>query len=276
MENNNQASVDATGNLPSADPSSQIPANDTLPTELQKYAAEPANVDANSVSQAPLQAPVQQATAPMQNSDQARIAELQRIANEKQVLAYQLQQELDRIRNTQTQAPQANVQNQNPHDPNTDWAGWMRYEQQQAARLAAQETTSRLLEYAQQQARVQQEMQWQQAHPNVDINQIKGFAQMRGIQNLDDAYMLYSLPSQMASLQTQAVNQTLNNYRQPQQQATPVRNGQSSGASVGLSYEKMASEFQATNGRAYEAWSPQLRDAFDKETFRREEARSGR
>lgn len=275
MENNNQASADATGNLLNADPSSQMPANDVLPTDLQKYVAEPANADANSTSQAPPQAPVQAQNQPMQSTEQTRIAELQRIANEKQVMAYQLQQELDRLRNTQQAQPQV-AQNQNPHDPNTDWAGWMRYEQQQAARLAAQETTSQLLQYAQQQARVQQDIQWQQSHPNVDINQIKGFAQMRGISNLDDAYTLYSLPSQIASVQTQAVNQTLNNFRQPTQMATPVRNGQSSNATVGLSYEKMASEFQATNGRAYESWSQPLRDLFDKETYRREEARSGR
>lgn len=250
------------------------PTNDALPTDLQKYVAEPATVDATA-QQAPPQAQVPPTSQPMQSVEDKRIADFQRELNQRQIALYQAQQEIERLRQSQSIPQQQNQRNQNPHDPNQDWASWLRWENQQAAEMAAQRTREEIMGLAREQARIQQETQWAMAHPNVDINQVKAFASMRGVTNLDDAYTLMTYPTQMASVQQQATMQTIQNYQRPQTMATPVRGGQSAGT-VSLSYEKLAADFQNTNGLAYNSWPKELQNAFDRETFQRQEVASRR
>lgn len=197
----------------------------------------------------------------------------QSIADQRQAEIYRLQQELQL---KQTAQPQQGITENNPYDPQTDWWNALKWEQnraaKEAAKSAAEQAMSGVLNFAKQQATLQQEMQWQQAHPNVDINLVKQWGQMNGVNSLDHAYTLMTLPNTIQSAQTQAANTAFNSFRQPQNVATPVRGGQQAGGTVQLSYEAMAKEYQESFGKAYETWSPALQKAFNQETARRADA----
>jgi hypothetical protein len=276
METANQVQEGVPSN-PSGD-QAQTPTNSMLPADVQKYVVETPNAPPNTLDgQGQVQGQSQPQTQ-QQGLQQSEVAELQRKLNERQIEVYRLQQEQERLKQQQAQAPQQ-ISQQNPYDPQTDWWNALKWETQQAANRAATEsserTAQRLLEYAQQQSVYQQEQQWAMAHPQVDINLVKGFAQMRGIRTLDDAYALMTLPNQIQSAQTHAAQTAFNQFRQPQNVATPVRGGQQAGGTVQLRYEDMARDFQESYGRAYESWSPELKKAFDAETYRRDQAKRG-
>lgn len=201
----------------------------------------------------------------------------QSIADQRQAEIYRLQQELQ-ARQAQTPQVQAGTET-NPYDPQTDWFNAIKWEQNKAAREAAKSAADQamngVLQFAQQQAKIQEENRWQQAHPQVDINLVKQWGQMNGVNNLDHAFTLMTLPSTIQSVQNQAANTAFNQFRQPQNVATPVKGGQQAGGTIQLSYDAMAQEFASSNGRAYNQWSPALREAFDRETYRRAEGNRG-
>lgn len=192
----------------------------------------------------------------------------QSIADQRLAENLRLQQELQRL---QSQIPQNSQATQtNPFDPNKDWASWIRFETQAGARQAAQESAQAVRAEFQGMFRQATEAQWAQAHPGTDINAVKAFQQLRGIANLDDAYTLMTLPNQLAQVQSQTAQQTINQFRQPVAGATAIRGSQN--ATLGgpqtpqqYSYAKMAQAY-ANNPNVEASWPAELKDAFWKET----------
>lgn len=180
---------------------------------------------------------VQDATQVPGNAEQPQVQEadenikaLQRELNRRQVENYQLQQQIEQMMQTQQQMmsrfqPQAD---ENPYDYSTQFPQWQRWETQRAA----QEANKQLLMTLQSLAVQNSEQQWQAAHPDVNLGEVKAFAKMRwGAQNftqqvLDDAYSLMTQSENINKVRNTTFNQTLNQFRNPNQAAVPMRGGQ--------------------------------------------------
>lgn len=270
--------IQALPTTPDANANVQAPpaqdANVGLSADVQQFVVQQPNTDANANVQAQPQGQANQQT-PLDS----QTAHWQRVANEKQILAFQLQQEIDRIRQEnlarQNQPPQMQNVQQNPYNADTDWQSWMKWEQQaaavSAAKNAAQETLQMVMGYAQQQQQAQAEQQWAMQHPGVDVMQVKAFQKMRGIQNIDDAYTLMSMPMMMNTVQNQAQQQTINQFRQPQVGANAIRSGSNvvDGQPIQLSFEKMAQAY-SQNPDIEKTWNPELRQVFWREVSARQ------
>lgn len=246
-------------------------ANVSLSADLSQFAATPATTEATT----------QQAYAQPQAQAQPQMTETeakhwQKIANERLLENYRIQQELERLRTIPQaqQTAQQPIQNQNPYDANSDWQSWIRWEQNTAAKSAAQEaanaTAQQIMGYAQQQAVLQQEAQWAMQHPGVDVNLVKAFAKSRGISQIDDAFMLMNMPNMLSSVQQQTQQQTFNQFSQPKQGAIPVRNapGAPNAENTSLSFEKLLKAY-TQNPSIENTWPEGLRQAFQNELFLR-------
>lgn len=168
----------------------------------------------------------------------------------------------------QQAAPQVQ---QNPYDPQTQPNEWWTWRDQRYAEMVAQKTEERLVGALSSVAKNQAEVQWQNAHPRVNIADVKAFAETRKIGNLDDAYTLMTLPQ----AQAQQAAGVFNQFQRPQNAATPLQ-GSQGGAQQEMQgrFDKDYLEFAQTNGRAYDTWSPERRLAFDTEHKRREAERT--
>jgi hypothetical protein len=180
---------------------------------------------------------------------------------------YALQQQLENFQRMQMEAAQRQqpqTQTTNPYDPNTQWAPWIQWQTEHAAQMAVTGAQQAFEERLQNAMRQNQESQWIAAHPGIDIAGVKAFAQMRSIGNLDDAYTLMTLPTQLANVQAQAINQTFNQVRQPQQTAaTPTRgiNTNTPTGPVQLSLEKMMEAYM-NDPEVENTWHPDVRKEF--------------
>jgi hypothetical protein len=248
--------------------------NVVMPNEIPKqYVVEtPTTAPAVPQEQGLPQGTTQQQTT-AETPDLAR--HYQSIADQRQAEVYRLQQELQRVQ-TQTQAQQANSE-RNPYDPTTQYEQWDEYRINKLLDKGISTYTKQLMDFAAQNQRQQQEQQWQSSHPSVDINLVKQWGQMNGVNNLDHAYTLMTLPNTFQAVQNQANKTAFNQFTQPQTQnvSTPTRGGQQAGGTIQLSYDAMAAEFANSKGRVYEQWSPELRRAFDTETYRRSDGHRG-
>lgn len=190
--------------------------------------------------------------------------ELLRLANQRQAQVEALTAEVQRLKNQ----PPVDSQNKNPYDPQVDPWGWQRWENQTAARDAATQAAAQTLQVIMQQAQLMsqqnREAQWAQAHPGVDINLVKSFAEARRIGELDDAYTLMTLNQQVQGAVQQAQSGLLNQFRQPANVAQPVRAQGGQGAPVSLRFETML-EAYTSNPNIENTWPPQLREAFHRE-----------
>lgn len=231
----------------------QAPAAPATPADissLQQFVVEP---------QKPAE-PQVQGQAPAQPDPNA--SELLRLANQRYAENMALREQITRLQQQQPQP--APAQGANPHDPNTDWPNWIRFENKAAAQEAAMQTLQMVVQQAQQFSRQNQEAQWQQAHPNVDINSVKAFAEFKGVRELDDAYALMTMGQQIQGAVQQAQQTVFNQFRQPANPAQPLRGGMGSGAPVSLSFEKML-EAYTQNPNIENGWNPQLREMFHRE-----------
>jgi hypothetical protein len=254
---------------PANSPSAQVPesANTVLSPEVQSYVAEPTpNTPAN-----PVEAQAQEQPTPAQAVTPEQAAEFQRIINQKQVEAYQAQQraqQAEMLLQQQLMArPQQGVDPE--PDPNQNWAAWIQWNNRQ--------TESRIMEgVAKQQQQwlnglmtTANEAQFVNTHPGVDVGQLKSFAQMRGIQNLEDAYVVMNQSQILSGAALQASQQTIQNFRQPTG-AVPLRTQQVSApqGTQQVSYQKMA-EAYAANPSVEAKWPAELKEMFWQETYRR-------
>ena len=197
----------------------------------------------------------------------------QRIADQRQAEIFRLQQELERTKQTQVAPANANV---NPHDPNTNWSEWLKFENRSALREATQAMQQQNQQWFMGMAQNAYESEWQKSHPNVSIQDVKAFGQANGISNIDHAFTIMTLPQYTAQVAQATQQSTLSQFSQPQVAANPVRpQGGASQGPVQLSYEAMATAYQQSNGAVYNQWSPELRRAFDRETNMRYEAKRG-
>ena len=246
--------VDPTTAQPQGQP---VPATPAAAFDPSLYAPD----DPNATSQPGV--PQGQPTPTQPAFDPAR--HFQSIADQRLAENLRLQQELQRLQSQAPQTPQT-IQ-QNPYDPNKDWASWIRFENQAAARQAAQESANAVRQEFQGLFQQASEAQWAQAHPGTDINAVKSFAQMRGIRDLNDAFTLMTLPNQLAAAQSQASQQTINQFRQPNSGAAPIRGTQGVNAPIQpqMSYAKLAAAY-ASNPDVEESWPVEVREAFWKET----------
>lgn len=220
----------------------------------------------------PLEALVQPPAAPpaplegqVQGQVDANVQEVMRIANQRYADVLRLQQENETLRRQQQPLqPPA----QNPFDPNSDFVRWNQFENRQMIREAIQENTQGIIGTLMQTAQRQSEAQWQTEHPTVDINQVRMFAQQRwGVQNvttqmMDDVIALQLQPQRLVEAQTRGAQNQINQFRQPQNMAQPIR-GVSPAAQVPtqLSFEKLLPMY-VSNPNVAETWDPRLREAF--------------
>jgi len=195
----------------------------------------------------------------------------QSIADQRLADNLRLQQENERLKSQVPQGAQA-IQ-ANPYNPQTEWPAWIKFENLAAARQASQETAQAVRQEFQGMFQQATEAQWVQAHPNVDINAVKAFMQVRRVGNMDDAYTLMTLPNQLAQAQSQASQQAINQFRQPNLGATPIRGAQNMGSPIQaqLSYAKLAAAYVA-DPRVADTWPQEVKDAFDRETNLRGQA----
>jgi hypothetical protein len=244
----------------------QVPANGTLPPDLEKFVPDSPTVPATPQdAQAQGQNQVQTgATAPDPN-----IANLQRIANERQLEIYRLQQELNKIQ--QQMVPAQPEIRRNPYDPQTDPNRWWEWEKSDLARISAEKAAEMSRNEILSLAANAYEQQWIASHPGVDIGAVKAFAQNRGIRDINDAYALMTMKDQMANVAQTTAHLAFNQARQPTQGAIPLRGSPAGGTGeIVLSFEKLAAEWQSKNGNVN--WPPELLAEFRKEAFRREAA----
>ena len=223
---------------------------------------------------ATVQEPIAQPSGnePPQNTQQQvdeQAKHFQRLAEQRQVENYRLQQQLLEMQQRTIQ-PQQQSQNANPYDPNTQPTEWWRAENQRmineavekVAQAQRQEFTNMIGTYS--------ALQWQQQHQDVDINAIQAFQRVRGITNLDDAYKLWKLDNSVP----------FNNPNpgfipaQPRTNIAPIRNVQGAGEppTAGWSFDKLLQQEANNPGTVarLEQQYPGIQDSFRKELlFRR-------
>ena len=197
------------------------------------------------------------------------VQNLQRILNERTVAQYRLEQEVQAMRQQLAQQQQR-PQDQAP-DPNTDPQGWWAWRDKKLLSDARNAWKEELASQISTLSAAQQEQQFLNTHPGVDLPTLKMFAQQRQIGNLDDAYTLLTLPQTQAQLTTQAFQTTANQFMRPAA-AQPVRGTQPAAQIPQASFERDAQDYIATNGRIADSWSPERRAAFDLEYKKREAA----
>lgn len=198
---------------------------------------------------------------------------------------YQLEQQLQQMQAQQLALLQSQQQrNVNPYNPEThpnEWWDWKIQDAINQTTVKAEQAYERKLTGMLQ---VASQQQWINAHPNEDVNVVRNFARSRwGVENptsqhLDDALALMKYPSQMNTVAQNAINQTYNQFRQPNQTASTLRGGVGGAAQVAPqgSYEQDAKAYIDSNGAVYNSWTPDRQKAFDRETWNRDNARRGK
>lgn len=223
-------------------------------------------VDQSNVNGAPSTTPQGQGAEPV--NVERLVGSLQGTVDSLRTQLQATQQQMAQM--LQQTAPQAQ---QNPYDPQTQPNEWWAWRDQQYADTVARKTEERLMGVISNAARSQQESQWQSAHPQVNIADVKAFAQARQIGNLDDAFTLMTLPQQ----QRQTVAAAFTQFQRPQNSAQPLQGAQ--GAAQGEVQGRFDMDYQAfvqTNGKVYETWDPARRLAFDQEYAKRDAMRGTR
>lgn len=240
------------------------------PEVIQKYGVEP--------SSSPSAAPEAQGGANGQVQQQGQpepdAKHFQSLADQRQAENLRLQRQVDQLMEMQQKVilqQQESSQPKNPFDaatqPNDYWNWQFENAATKAARLAAEESRKASREEMVQMFQTSYEQQWQAQHPQVNIEVVKAFQNQRGIRDINDAYTLMTLPQQTAQIAQTQAQAALNQFRQPQNQgASPLRGSGQAPVQPQLSYEKLAIDFQNTNGSAYDTWPKHLQEAFDKET----------
>ena len=209
-----------------------------------------------------------QNTAP--EGEQAR--HFQQIADRERAEKLALQNQLAQITQAmvnQQQQPQQ-VQEQ-PPDPNQNWAAWLDWKLRQNQKETVSQLQQQNTQWLQNIVSQAQEQQLQQKYPNLNMNQVKQFAQFRGIANLEDAITLMTLPQTTADLTQTIQQQTIKTLSQPQMQARPIRTANSATPpqqEVNLSYEQMLKAYTA-NPSIADSWPPDLEKKFWRETLQR-------
>lgn len=194
---------------------------------------------------------------------EAQLRGQQAVIDRMQTQLLQTQQMLSR--------PQSPTQEQNPFDPNSQGQDYWRWEMGNMAKQTATATRQELLGVLEQASLRQQETQWANAHPQVNVESVKAFADQRGIRNLDDALTLMTLPQ----TQTNIVSNAFQQFQRPQNSAQPLQ-GTQSGVSQEMQgrFDKDYQEYVSSNGKVYEGWEPARRLAFDTEWRRRDATRA--
>jgi hypothetical protein len=253
------------------DPSAQIdggngvPSAGVAPTQLEPSADPSAQIDGG------VQGGTNGVPQPQEDIQKQIQSEVDKARAKFQADQYRLQQELDNLRNFQTQLLQQQQRPEvNPFDPQTQQVEWWDWKLKQNNREIIAQAKKEWQNEFSQVLNTNAEQQWQQAHPNVSIMELKSIAQQRwGTPNvtipmLDDLISVMNIPSQVANVVRTTQQQTINNFRQPNIGAMPVRGAQGATASQNVyDYGKMYQEFVDTHGRVYETWTSEAKQAFD-------------
>lgn len=163
----------------------------------------------------------------------------------------------------------------NPYDMQTQFQDWQRFEMQNYGKQIAEETDKRFEQRLQTMLQQANETAWinqhqsEMARAGITVDHIKNFNRMNGIQEwaLDSGWKLMNMSSMVANVARQTQQQTINNIRQPQTGASPIRG--TSPASVNTpkwSYEVDAKEYADNNWNYPKSWTPERIQAFEMET----------
>ena len=252
------------------EPQAQAKLPGTEPTAIEPSVQPQAGLPANGEGVQPVVQPGNEPQA--EPSVDPNVQNLQRMLNERTVQSYQLQQRLEQLETQMQQAVRQPTVNQNPYDPNLNPNEWWDWKIQQGARLAAQEANQALLGQLQQMAMLNSEQQWQANHQDVNIADVKAFARSRwGTANftqqvLDDARELMTKDYQINQVRNGAMNQAINQFRNTNSSATPMRSNQAPPVQPQLRYTDLLKQWVESDGRVEAQWSPEVRDAFQRET----------
>jgi len=175
-----------------------------------------------------------------------------------------LQQQMQQLQAQQAQFLAQFTPQSQPPDQTTDPVGYLRWEIKESQKSLLAEAERRNQAQIQQMLAGAAEMQWTNSHPGVDVNSVKAFNRMNGIAewNLDAGHKLMTMPSQVQNVARNAINQTFNEIRKPQNGASPMRGAASTGqGAIQLSWEKMAQAYNQ-NPNIESTWSPELKKFF--------------
>lgn len=199
-----------------------------------------------------------------------QIRQIQSLADQRLAQNYQLQQEVSQLRQQFTDVLTKQIQPQqerNPYDPQTQNEQYWDWKLDQQGRRLLSEAEKVYDKKFMSLAQNAYESNWAQQHPGVDIAQVKAFAQSRGIQQLDDAITLMTLPNQFNQARTAGAQGILQQYRQPQQPGAVSVRGTNAAPQVQpqWNYEEKLREV-TQDATAFDRWPPELQKAFDTET----------
>jgi hypothetical protein len=203
-----------------------------------------------------------------QTPEQNSVVELQRKLNERQIAEYQAQQRAEQAeRLLQQIAIQRTPQNDPEPQLLPDGSNWRQIQQwdlrQSEKRMmnTFEQTQKSFMDNLMNTA---QEATFQQKYPDANIQQVKAFAQMRGIQYLEDAYTLMSMPTLMNNAALNGSKQTINQIRQPNG-AIPINSRGATNPiqpeSTPVSFERMLQVYNV-NPDAADKWPPELKKMF--------------
>lgn len=181
---------------------------------------------------------------------------------------YQMEQRLNQMQQFQMEQMQRQTQsNQNPFDSNAQPEQYWDWKLDQKNRSLLSEAKKEYEQTLMNTLAQMGEQNWIQQHPMADPNAIRMYNRMNGIpeNNLEVGWKLMNYPQNVAQVAQNVSQQTLNNFRQPNNGAQPIRQVGGGGQPT-LSYEVLAKEYLATSGRAADNWTPDVRQAFEQET----------
>jgi len=176
-----------------------------------------------------------------------------------------MQQMMQQREPQQTPAPTTN-----PYDPQTQSTEWWRHEIRMGQESAVQKAQQGMMQVIAQAAQQAAEQQWQARHPETSVDMVKMYARMNmGFEPqtdkaLDMIYQLMTMPNQVQTAQTNAVNQFYSQARQPVNPATPLRGGPAPAAPGKVSFDDVLRQY-AQNPEIENTWSPEFRAAFEQE-----------
>lgn len=113
----------------------------------------------------------------------------------------------------QMQPQNSNVYVDPKPDPNQDWEGYNRWLIRQELAPITNQIQQSQRQFVEGLTREAEALTFKQRYPMADINEVRRFAQMRGIQLLEDAYAIMTLPETINGVRRNASQNTINQFR---------------------------------------------------------------
>lgn len=192
---------------------------------------------------------------------------------EKYALEQQMRQ-MQEFQMKQMQTAQPQQVQHNPFDPQIQPTQWWDWKMQDNNRRLVDEVDRRQEQRLNTMIQQANEVAWVNQHQNemtragITVDHIKNFNRMKGIAdwNLDVGWQLMNLPNTVANVARQTQQQTIQNIRQPQTGANPIRGTSPATQTPQFSYDADAKEFEKNGWNYPPHWTAERIQAFTQET----------